>query len=103
MRIHPRCISGYDAKKVEENVECEIMQVGRVRGMCLPGRCMVPDGAVCVVHVVCCCRRQVCAEEAKEAYDAAIVHEVPSNTTDDMDSNVARATAWVQSWRASHK
>ena len=50
-----------------------------------------------------CCRRQVCAEEAKEAYDAAIVHEVPSNTTDDMDSNVARATAWVQSWRASHK
>ena len=46
---------------------------------------------------------QVCAEEARESYATEIVHEVQSNSTEDLESNVARAVAWVQAWRADRK
>eukprot|EP00542_Grammatophora_oceanica_P006090 CAMPEP_0194059698 /NCGR_PEP_ID=MMETSP0009_2-20130614/69767_1 /TAXON_ID=210454 /ORGANISM="Grammatophora oceanica, Strain CCMP 410" /LENGTH=193 /DNA_ID=CAMNT_0038710351 /DNA_START=45 /DNA_END=626 /DNA_ORIENTATION=+ len=43
---------------------------------------------------------QVILEEAREAYDHEIVHEVPSNTTEDIDSNIARVEAWTKQWIA---
>ena len=49
-------------------------------------------------HLCVDCVPQVCLEEAKESYAEAIVHEVPSNTVEDMDSNRDRVVAWVQAW-----
>jgi len=45
---------------------------------------------------------QVVLEEAKDAYDPNIVHEVQSNTLDDMESNVARVAAWTKQWIADN-
>lgn len=45
---------------------------------------------------------QVILEEAREAYDANIVHEVPSNTLQDMESNVKRIEEWCKQWIADH-
>jgi len=41
---------------------------------------------------------QVILEAAKEAYDTSIVHEVPSNTIEDMESNVQRVAEWSKQW-----
>ena len=41
-------------------------------------------------------------EEAREAYDAQIVVELPSNTPDDVDSNTERIAAWFVSWLIDH-
>lgn len=41
---------------------------------------------------------QVVLEEAREAYDGSIVHEVTSNTLTDMESNVQRVEAWIKQW-----
>ncbi len=41
----------------------------------------------------------VVLEEARDSYDMNIVHEVPSNTLEDMDSNVARVEAWLDNWK----
>ncbi|XP_076067500.1 adenylate kinase isoenzyme 6 isoform X2 [Oratosquilla oratoria] len=57
---------GYAGKKLEDNVECEIMNVLR--------------------------------DEALENYAADIVHELPSNTPDDMENNLQRILAWIESW-----
>lgn len=61
---------GYEQHKVNENMECEIMQV---------------------VH-----------EEAREAFAEDMVHAVPNNTIEDMDSNVQRVQQWLQAWLASN-
>lgn len=61
---------GYEQHKVNENMECEIMQV---------------------VH-----------EEAREAFAQDMVHAVPNNTIEDMDSNVQRVQQWLQAWLASN-
>jgi adenylate kinase len=45
---------------------------------------------------------QVILEEAREAYDHDIVYEVPSNTVEDMESNVNRVKAWSKQWMADH-
>ena len=45
---------------------------------------------------------QVCLQEAKESYDTEIVHEVQSNTVEDMDSNVERCKLWVEQWVANN-
>ena len=45
---------------------------------------------------------QVCLQEAKESYDTEIVHEVQSNTVEDMDSNVERCKLWVEQWIANN-
>lgn len=41
-------------------------------------------------------------EEARESYSQDIVHEVPSNTIEDMDSNVERVQQWCQQWQKDH-
>ncbi|PNH07276.1 putative adenylate kinase isoenzyme 6 [Tetrabaena socialis] len=55
---------GYSAKKVSENVECEIMMV--------------------------------VMEEAAESYRSEIVKPLPSDTTDDLERNVATIAGWVR-------
>jgi adenylate kinase len=45
---------------------------------------------------------QVILEEAREAYALEIVHEVQSNTLEDMESNVARLDQWCKEWIADH-
>jgi adenylate kinase len=45
---------------------------------------------------------QVILDEAREAYDPAIVHEVPSNTLEEMESNVERVQLWSKQWIADH-
>jgi adenylate kinase len=44
---------------------------------------------------------QVILDEAREAYREEIVIELPSNTIEDIESNVARTVAWLQAWRPS--
>ena len=41
---------------------------------------------------------QIILEEAREAFPAEIVHEVPSNTLEDMENNVERVQAWIKQW-----
>lgn len=45
---------------------------------------------------------EVVAEEARESYDAAIVHELPSNSLADLESNIARVEAWLAAWTESN-
>lgn len=57
---------GYGNKKLQDNVQCEIM------------------------HVI--------VEEARESYRKDIVHTAPSNTADEMESNVDKLVEWVNKW-----
>lgn len=41
---------------------------------------------------------QVVLDEARESYAAEIVHECPSNTVEDMESNVKRVEQWIYQW-----
>jgi adenylate kinase len=41
---------------------------------------------------------QVILEEAREAYDTNIVHEVQSNTLQDMEGNIERVQQWCKQW-----
>lgn len=41
-------------------------------------------------------------EEAKEAYDEEIVIELTSENSDEIESNCARISAWVEAWKKSH-
>ncbi len=43
---------------------------------------------------------QVILDEARESYAEEVVVELPSNTVDDIDSNVQRTVAWLQAWKA---
>lgn len=45
---------------------------------------------------------QVILEAARESYDAIIVHEVPSNTIEDMESNIERVRQWTAQWIKEH-
>ena len=45
---------------------------------------------------------QVVLEEARESYDPKIVHELVSNTLDDLDSNVDRICSWYDSWKQNN-
>jgi adenylate kinase len=45
---------------------------------------------------------QVVLDEAREAYDEEIVHEVPSNTVEEMESNVERCKLWIEQWIANN-
>lgn len=62
---------GYKENKIQENVECEIMQM--------------------------------IVEEAQESYQPEVVQVLPSNSVEDMESNVERTAAWVTAWQASHQ
>lgn len=46
---------------------------------------------------------QVVLEEAQEAYDPKIVHELPSNDRNDMESNVQRVIQWIDQWMVDQK
>lgn len=61
---------GYTDKKVQENMECEIMQIVQ--------------------------------ESAMESYDRDIVQILPSNTIDDLESNVERAAAWLDAFKLNN-
>lgn len=58
---------GYNEKKLQDNVQCEIM------------------------HVI--------VEEARESYNEDIVHAVPSNDVEQMESNVDRLVEWINSFK----
>ena len=63
-------IRGYSTHKIEENVECEIMQS--------------------------------ILDEARESYDVNIVHELRSETFEDLEENVNRVAQWFENWKAEH-
>ena len=42
---------------------------------------------------------QVVTEDARESYDPEIVHELPSNSPADMESNILRIEQWIQQWK----
>ena len=46
---------------------------------------------------------QVILDEAREAYDRNIVQELPSNTLEDMETNVARVEEWRKQWMVDHQ
>ena len=41
---------------------------------------------------------QVILDEARESYAQEIVHECPSNTVEDMETNVTRVEQWGKQW-----
>lgn len=45
---------------------------------------------------------QVILDEAREAYDPEIVHELQSNTKEDMEANIQRVHAWEKQWIKDH-
>ena len=45
---------------------------------------------------------QTVLEDIRESYDPAIIHELQSNTLDDLDSNVARIEQWLENWKANN-
>lgn len=94
---------GYAQKKITENVEAEIMQVGRARGPLAVGpragaSCPRPVAGLARVR-----RLQVVLDEAREAYAEEIVIELTSNCIEDLESNVSRALQWMESWAARQK
>jgi adenylate kinase len=42
---------------------------------------------------------QTILEEAQGAYRSDIVHELPSNTPDDMEENLDKIAAWAERWK----
>ncbi len=46
---------------------------------------------------------EVILEEAREAFDAEIVVELTSNTSEEMESNVERIEAWIKEWNKDNK
>lgn len=45
---------------------------------------------------------QVVAEQTKESYRAEIIHELPSNSIDELDSNVDRIVQWLDNWKTQN-
>ncbi|XP_046549868.1 adenylate kinase isoenzyme 6-like [Haliotis rubra] len=45
---------------------------------------------------------QTILDEAREAYKPQIVHELPSNTPDEMEDNLDKILAWIEQWTISH-
>lgn len=46
---------------------------------------------------------QVVLEEARESFDTNIIHELPSNNIDELESNVARMVSWLDNWKVDNK
>lgn len=46
---------------------------------------------------------QVVLEEARGSYAKEIVHEVPSNNSQDMESNICRIIQWCDQWAIDNK
>ncbi|KAK3776114.1 hypothetical protein RRG08_046781 [Elysia crispata] len=45
---------------------------------------------------------QVILDEAKESYAEGIVHELPSNTADELESNLDQIAQWLEDWQSRH-
>lgn len=44
---------------------------------------------------------QTILEEARNAYKAEIVHELPSNTPEDLEENLDKILAWIEQFKAN--
>lgn len=62
---------GYQGKKLEDNIDCEIFQT--------------------------------ILEEAKSSYREEIVHELSSNTPEEIEENVNRTCQWVEQWKKDNQ
>lgn len=45
---------------------------------------------------------EVLLQEARDSYDAEIIVELTSNTSDEVESNVERIEAWVKQWKKDY-
>lgn len=45
---------------------------------------------------------QVVLEESRESYNPDIVHELQSNTPEDMEGNIARIEQWLEAWKVDN-
>lgn len=45
---------------------------------------------------------QIVLEEAKEAYPDEAVHEVQSNSVEELESNCSRVEQWLDTWRSNN-
>ena len=45
---------------------------------------------------------QTLLDEARESYKPEIVHELQSNTPDEMEQNLENIANWIEQWKASH-
>ncbi len=46
---------------------------------------------------------EVLLDEARQAFDAELVVELTSNTSEEMESNVERIAAWVKQWKKDNE
>ncbi|GFO35782.1 adenylate kinase isoenzyme 6 homolog [Plakobranchus ocellatus] len=45
---------------------------------------------------------QVILDEARDSYADGIVHELPSNTADELESNLDQIIQWLETWKMQH-
>jgi adenylate kinase len=45
---------------------------------------------------------QVVLEEARSSYPAEIIVELASESTEDLEANVARMVEWIVAWKKDH-
>ena len=45
---------------------------------------------------------EIVSEAAKESYAAEIVHELQSNTIEELESNVDRVLSWIDAWKSNN-
>uniref|UniRef100_A0A5K3FZV3 Adenylate kinase isoenzyme 6 homolog n=1 Tax=Mesocestoides corti TaxID=53468 RepID=A0A5K3FZV3_MESCO len=45
---------------------------------------------------------QVILDEARESYNPEIVYELKSETTEDLQANIARIREWIHQWKIDH-
>lgn len=45
---------------------------------------------------------EVIAQEARDSYEPEIIVELQSNSTEEMDSNVSRVIAWIDTWKMNN-
>jgi adenylate kinase len=45
---------------------------------------------------------QIVLDEARESYDEEIVHELTSNTPEDLDNNINRIAQWLENWKTNN-
>ncbi|VDK34837.1 unnamed protein product [Taenia asiatica] len=45
---------------------------------------------------------QVVLDEARDSYDAEIVHELKSDTLENLAENIERIVAWIELWKRNH-
>jgi adenylate kinase len=45
---------------------------------------------------------EVIAQEARDAYVPEIIVELNSESTEDLESNVARIIGWIHAWKRDH-